>query len=127
MLSMLFLRFCRGAPAVVDFRRSLPPIPSLTALILFDRCRITAQQASPLNGAILARMPQLTAERFLQNLLAPIPMIDAVALEQFAAEAAPMGDDGMDDDELDHELDDEWDNEEEEAEGQPFFGPAWEH
>jgi len=69
-LLALYLLRCRGPPAVVDFRRSLPRLPSLTFLELDDRSRLTAEQAAPLNAALLARMPQLTPPRFHQNLLA---------------------------------------------------------
>jgi hypothetical protein len=68
-LRRLCLSFCRGPPAVVDFRSSLPPLPALIELILEDRCRVTAAQAAPLNAALLARMPQLTPAKFEQNLL----------------------------------------------------------
>jgi len=67
-ITKLHLRFCRGSPGVVDFRRSLPPLPALTALEISDRCRITAEQAAPLNAALFVRMPKLTSERFIQNL-----------------------------------------------------------
>jgi len=70
-LATLHLLLCRGPPAVVDFRRSLPPLPSLTALELHDRSRLTDEQAAPLNVALLARMPRLTPERFTQFLLDP--------------------------------------------------------
>ena len=68
-LRHLCLSFCRGPPAVVDFRSSLPPLPALARLRLVDRCRITEDQAAPLSAALLARMPQLTPASFEQNLL----------------------------------------------------------
>jgi len=67
-LMVMFLLECRGPPGVVDFRRSLPPMPSLAFLRLDDRCHITAAQAVPLNAALFARMPQLTPSYFTQNL-----------------------------------------------------------
>lgn len=63
------LSFCRGPPDVVDFRSSLPPLPALTQLWIDDRCRLTADQAAPLNVALFARMPKLTFAEFHQNLL----------------------------------------------------------
>jgi len=67
-LATLHLLLCRGPPDVADFRRSLPPLPSLTALEIHDDCRLTAEQVAPLNAALHARMPRLTPSRLSQNL-----------------------------------------------------------
>ena len=67
-LATLTLFFCDGPAAVIDFRRSLPPLPSLTALEIHDDCRLTAEQVAPLNAALHARMPRLTPSRLSQNL-----------------------------------------------------------
>ena len=49
----------------------LPPLPRLASLVLLDRCRITEQEAEPLNQEMLARMPSLSGARLTQNLLSP--------------------------------------------------------
>jgi hypothetical protein len=69
-LKRLYLLYCSGPPAVVDFRSSLPPLPALTRLQLWDCDRITEVQSAPLNAALFARMPKLTPAKFEENLLA---------------------------------------------------------
>jgi len=58
---------------VVSFRESLPSMPHLTALLLHDRVRITAEAAAPLNAALQQRLPKLKLAAFHQNLLATTP------------------------------------------------------
>jgi hypothetical protein len=104
----------------VQFRSLLPPI-QLDHFTLCDRCRITEEQAAPLNAALLARMPALGS--FDQNLLPPAPAPDSVALAQFTAQAAAMNEvvwDKMEDDE-------EGEGGAEAVAGPPLFGPQWEH
>ena len=72
-LTALMLEYCSGpraAPAI-QMRRVLPPLPRLASLVLLDRCRITEQEAEPLNQEMLARMPSLSGARLTQNLLSP--------------------------------------------------------
>ena len=73
-LRSLSLEYCSGPKEArsIQLRAELPPLPNLARLVLFDRCRLTAAEAEPLNAQLLARMPKLTKAQLVQNLLAPI-------------------------------------------------------
>ena len=76
-------------PRVLSFRESLPSIPQLTALLLHDRVRITAEAAAPLNAALHRRLPKLKLSAFHQNLLAATPTaVAAVSADATAAAAS---------------------------------------
>jgi hypothetical protein len=53
----------------MNFRLTLPPLPSLCQLLLHERVRISAADAEPLNQAMFARMPNLKPRHLQQNLL----------------------------------------------------------
>jgi hypothetical protein len=124
-LDCLYLLFCRGPPAVVDFRSSLPPLPALTELRLEDRCRITAAQAAPLNAEMLARMPALSLANLAQNLLAPAAAPPAASLDQSAAEPVVLIPEGIDDDDDEEEWEGADGDDDEAIDVQPVFGPEW--
>ncbi len=54
------------APRPLRARAELPSLPLLSSLVLYDRRRL-----SP--AALLVRMPALSPERLVQNLLQPLP------------------------------------------------------